>query len=1222
MKVSRLIAAMAALVMLLSVIQPPAQAATSQGSVTDREQWSDWEIIRQPTCTEPGLRTRSSNMGTSERESIPAAGHQYGPWALTQEATCQQQARETHTCRVCGHSEWRVSGGLGPHQWGEWTLVREPAPGAPGLRQRQCAVCGVTETEEVPYSDDLPAVAGPEEAPPTIEPDVEPDVEPETEPEDEPSPLGLSLVAVNLDADQEPYDVDDVVRIKATALNTGSVQLDEIIIYDPYGFPAGYCVNKTLPGETYSKTFEYTVTQEDVENGSICFDIEAVGWSVGAHDAEEVWAAPVTFDLATVFGTESMPLLQLGWSVAPFGVLTAGTPITLSMLLMNTGDQPVTVSGLYTEPAARSYQDVASDFFAVAAGALIPVDGTLGFVYHMVVTPEDVDAGAVERDLSVGYTWTRDTDGAEFSFVTNHARFKITIDDGAPHPALTLSGGAVSAEGQAVGSRVSVPMTLTNTGNVPIEFHGICIAAYTDDDHDLADDAWDAWNEHLNEVLYPGDGFTVGHWTNVVPFDLFMGYVSRSVQAYGIVTADENGDFTVPDDMEQDVESNWEPFYLELGTPEDQALPVSIVKSRIGGPANGSGYQEMEPIHYQVTVSNDSEDPLTGLKLFDPIFRELEIPLVGERDTLAPGETWTVDFYYTVTAEDVAEFSTLYNIASVIYDPHPWDPEGGPAYSNAVEAPLWDGGEPSSLVLYKSYVFDPANGMYYTPGETVHFEVEVDNQGKLPVGDLIVTDPMFWSPENGTILGRYEAAEPGFHTALGFDYTVTEADLGGPMVITNTATGTGYIGNSYVIIDSNTVQVPVGRPDGRENFGISLVKEETSAPTHDGKYWIDETISYKITVTNTGMYPLFSLTVYDSLKTEDGGILGVIPELGPGESQSFSYEHVVTPSDVDAKEVWNYATVDYSIDPPMLDTLTSLPVVSYIGEQLPPPPRETPTDGDLCVRALNARGDDRLAYDLSLCAEHRALLDETNALIAAAAAEGKAAAYGTADARWREAVDALYSALLAARPQSGEAILASRAAWRQLLSAYEDSLLKTAGLTAADAGKKLYETLIPKAVDLCWAAHKAGANELSEGLLSGQYHPLGGSAGSATEARLGALPNGRLRLSVTLGPGLALIEKILSADLKPGNAPETQAAVLAAGALAYRNVIAGQGLRADAPEEGIAAFRSLQVAACALLERDQALWSALWPESPVIAAELSCREARELAVLCVGSAAK
>ena len=144
MKVSRWFTVMAALVMLLSVIQPPAQAATSQGSSPYREEWSDWEIIRQPTCTEPGLRTRSSNMGTSERESIPAAGHQYGPWALTQEATCQQPARETHTCRVCGHSEWRVSGGLGPHQWSEWTVVREPAPGAPGLRQRQCAVCGVT----------------------------------------------------------------------------------------------------------------------------------------------------------------------------------------------------------------------------------------------------------------------------------------------------------------------------------------------------------------------------------------------------------------------------------------------------------------------------------------------------------------------------------------------------------------------------------------------------------------------------------------------------------------------------------------------------------------------------------------------------------------------------------------------------------------------------------------------------------------------------------------------------------------------------------------------------------------------------------------------------------------------------------------------------------------------------------------------------------------------
>ena len=151
MKRFRFIAALAALVMLLSVLQPALMATDAAAIDLDNEFWYEWDVIRPATCSQTGLRIRYSSLGRSQRQTIPKTAHKYGAWTIISEATCTQRAREAHRCTVCGGGyEWQWTGDLAPHTWGEWAVVREALPGEPGLRRRECAVCGTAEEEELP----------------------------------------------------------------------------------------------------------------------------------------------------------------------------------------------------------------------------------------------------------------------------------------------------------------------------------------------------------------------------------------------------------------------------------------------------------------------------------------------------------------------------------------------------------------------------------------------------------------------------------------------------------------------------------------------------------------------------------------------------------------------------------------------------------------------------------------------------------------------------------------------------------------------------------------------------------------------------------------------------------------------------------------------------------------------------------------------------------------
>ncbi len=1038
------------------------------------------------------------------------------------------------------------------------------------------------------------------------------------QPEEKESPYKLELVAVNQDAEGEPYLLNDVIHFKATATNRSSVPLDEIIIYDPYGLPAKHILNTVLPGEGISADIEYTVSEDDVYDGTFIVAIDAVGWAEDGGTVNEVWAPSVTFDLTAADKTEPdyHPLLVLSATNDPYGTLTAGSEIHTHFKVENAGDQAVVIDSLAVEPTPRAYLDIDTDFHWSVAGTSVQVDSFGVFNYQIVVTPEDIDYGSVVRDLHVNYIWTRE-DGKEFHYHTNNVHMEFPLDSSKIHPELTLSCGEITVGSTAPGALVSALMTLTNTGNVPVEYFGLKIAHYPGDDDPLSYENLALWDEHINEVLQPGDSFQAKHETGIVPPDLNFGFLSRNLRVLGTVMADEAE--LKAQGLSDGVWSNWEPIYVDFTDGKNSGQYATVVKSRIGDPDNGYCYQEGEKIHYHVEVTNISDVTLTGMALYDPIFRDAEVPLVSTRASLAPGEPWTVDFDYTVTAKDIEDYAILYNQAQFAFN----DPEGGDddlwILSNVEEAPLYMPHEEPFIGLFKHYDFNPANGSYYTPGEKVKFYVEVTNPNSFPLADLTIRDGLYWDDTMGQVLGYYPLVDPYFSDTLWFEYTIQDPDADQPAIY-NTAYAEATGNGQKLENGSNTVEVPTGHPGPQERqtpFSISVLKEETSTPPHDGKYWINETIDYKITVRNTGSAPLFNITVKDTLKTTDGGVLGSIPFMEPDHTETYYFSHKVTKPDEDHGEVYNYAVVDYSIDPPMMDTATSDPVISKIGKKPIDDEREHPGPEDACVRTLVYRGPDRIEYTLGFCSEHLPILRQANALTAAAQTEeAKLAAYTEANALWTAAIDALYEELLEAYPQNVWAIIANHNAWTNMTISYGEALKRTGGLSEAESARRLSEVLTARTVDLCYALHNAGEAKLPESMITGKYHDVStGSAKTVTRTQLTGT-DGDLKLTVTLSPDLAVIEKPLRKDLLANETPQNQAAMLNTGARSYRTMIAGQLARAarSSNAESIRAFQDFQSAAYALLDKDAALWNALWPNSPAATAEIALREARELAV--------
>ena len=115
--------------------------------------WGAWTVNNEPTCTEPGYKTRYCKIcGIMDEANIPANGHSFGQWKVTEQPTCTAEGMQVHECSVCGAVEGvdipRID-----HTYGKWNVRKEATCTAEGEEYSTCTMCGKEQTRVIPKAE-------------------------------------------------------------------------------------------------------------------------------------------------------------------------------------------------------------------------------------------------------------------------------------------------------------------------------------------------------------------------------------------------------------------------------------------------------------------------------------------------------------------------------------------------------------------------------------------------------------------------------------------------------------------------------------------------------------------------------------------------------------------------------------------------------------------------------------------------------------------------------------------------------------------------------------------------------------------------------------------------------------------------------------------------------------------------------------------------------------
>ena len=334
---------------------------------------------------------------------------------------------------------------------------------------------------------------------------------------------------------------------------------------------------------------------------------------------------------------------------------------------------------------------------------------------------------------------------------------------------------------------------------------------------------------------------------------------------------------------------------------DDPETHLTVDKVTTSQPFEGNAYTLDETITYEVTVTNDGNLTVEGVTVTDElagaILADGESAEVG---TLAPGESATLHYSYTVTEADVLAGKVMNVATATGTSTNPDDPEV-PVDPGTTEDPVET---PRPSLFASKTASDPADGKAFQLGEKIAYTVEVINNGNVTITGIVVSDKL-----EGATLDEGQTDEaitlaPGESATLRYSYTVTEADLvAGNVTNVATATGTDPEGNPVETEATTTVTTE------EAVSSLDVAKAIVSTPADGKAYAEGETAKFEVTVANTGNQTLKNVKVVDKL---EGAVLAqgetdLIESLAPGASATLHYSYTITADDL-GKEFKNVAT--------------------------------------------------------------------------------------------------------------------------------------------------------------------------------------------------------------------------------------------------------------------------------------------------------------------------
>ena len=529
---------------------------------------------------------------------------------------------------------------------------------------------------------------------------------------------------------EKDVKVGDKITYTVKVTNTGNVTVTGITIDDTL-VEIEEAAFDLAPGEEKTITYEYTVTQADVDAGEVANAVTATGKDPGGE--------PTPGEDEVVVPTEEPdPGLTVEKTADPSKDVKAGDVITYTVKVTNTGN--VTVKDIEIEDTLVEIDE--------APFTLAPKE-VKTITYTYTVTQADVDAGKVTNAVTAT---GKDPDGDP-----TPGDDEIDVPTEEPDPELTVTKTADPEKDVAVGDVITYTVTVENTGNVTIK--GIELE---DTLVELDEEAFD---------LAPTEKKVITYTYTVTQADVDVGVVTNAVTATG---TDPSGEPTPGDD--------------EIDVPTEPADPELTVE-KTADPSEDVAVGDV--ITYTVKVTNTGNVTIKGIIIEDTL-----VELDEEAFDLAPNEEKVITYTYTVTQADV-DAGVVTNAVTATGK----DPGGEPTPGDdEIDVPTEEADPSIKVEKSASTEGEVAEGGIIT------YTVKVTNTGNVTLSDVTLTDTKVELTEEPFTLAPNEVK------TITYEYTVTKADDDAGEV-ENTAKAVAKDPHDTEVEDEDTVTTTVGHND-------------------------------------------------------------------------------------------------------------------------------------------------------------------------------------------------------------------------------------------------------------------------------------------------------------------------------------------------------------------------------------------------------------------------
>ncbi|WP_124057900.1 DUF7507 domain-containing protein [Vaginisenegalia massiliensis] len=650
--------------------------------------------------------------------------------------------------------------------------------------------------------------------------------------------------------------VGDQIYYDFEFTNTGNMTLTEVTITDSLlGMDqVSYQLKQPLlPGdkEVYHVLTPYVVTQADLDRGYV-------------HNVVSVTAPrdPIPNEDQEDTPGERNTEIKLVKDASQTSYAKVGDVIDFNFTVTNTGS--VTLTDVKVDDPMLKALGTNVD---LAKTTLAPGESTTATAKY-TVTQADLDSGKVMNIATATGTPPAPSPGqTPLTPPTDEATKEVP---GQPNPQLSLDKVSVEDTYVKAGDIIHYDFTVRNEGNVTLT------------NVKVTDPMINKLGLQIlleQTVLAPGQS-TLGHAEyRVTQADVDAGQIHNVATATGTTP---NGDTPKPAEDDDTVTG-------------DQTAAIQLDKTSV----ETSYAQVGDKITYIFTVTNTGNTTLKDVRVNDPMFINLNIPITLASTTLAPGESTEAKAIYTVTQADL-DAGHIYNHASATGTP-PTQPNGQTPPSPVDDAEHDVPAVENPSIHLEKTATEPE---FVKAGDVIHFNFKVENTGNITLDKIEINDPLLSGLSTPIQLDK-TTLKPGEVATASASYTVTQADVDAGHVY-NAATVTGTPPSK----PGEPVRPPVEDKDdhdvpGKGKAAIQLEKvANQSEITHAG-----QVVQYQFKVTNTGEISLNYVEVSDPMLNKLGiQITLAKTSLAPGESTTGTADYTVTQADVDAGHVYNKAT--------------------------------------------------------------------------------------------------------------------------------------------------------------------------------------------------------------------------------------------------------------------------------------------------------------------------